>query len=174
MGRFPSSGRRCVCVFLSHAPWNQTILMSPLGAASLPLHLRWRINLRALMIGANRCFWWHNPIPWSLLRSRPVPVWLYSHVFLLYLPGKGEKGIQAFSGAQRGCWWPARVGAPVTHTQAQTRTHAQTRTNTHARTRGCSPRPYQINEGQELPAASVGLMRGHFDGLVVAQDGAIG
>lgn len=35
-------------------------------------------------------------------------------------------------------------------------------------------RPYQINERQEFPAPSVGLMRGHLDGLVVAQDGAVG
>lgn len=39
---------------------------------------------------------------------------------------------------------------------------------------GGGGRPYQINERQEFPAPSVGLMRGHFDSLVVAQDRAVG
>lgn len=33
---------------------------------------------------------------------------------------------------------------------------------------------YQVYEGQKFPAASIGLMRGHVNGLVIAQDGAIG
>lgn len=33
---------------------------------------------------------------------------------------------------------------------------------------------YQVYEGQKFPAASIGLMRGHVYGLVIAQDGAIG
>lgn len=32
---------------------------------------------------------------------------------------------------------------------------------------------YQVNECQKFPAASVGLVRGHVDGLVIAQDGEV-
>lgn len=53
------------------------------------------------------------------------------------------------------------------------RTHKHTQAWGAGRGRG-ERRPYQINERQEFPASSVGLMRGHFDGLVVAQDRAVG
>lgn len=36
----------------------------------------------------------------------------------------------------------------------------------------CSP--HQVDEGEELPAASVGLVRRHVQRLVVAEDGEVG
>lgn len=67
--------------------------------------------------------------------------------------GRGERGVGAGG---------ARVLSPHAHRLAGRQTGE-----------GRGP-PYQINERQELPAPAVGLMRGHFDGLVVAQDGAVG
>lgn len=57
---------------------------------------------------------------------------------------------------------------------ARAPTHPPTPTRGAGRTGERSGRPYQINERQEFPAPAVGLMRGHFDGLVVAQDRAVG
>lgn len=60
--------------------------------------------------------------------------------------------------------------------RAGARTPSDSRRGRRARAQGGgggAGRPYQINERQEFPAPSVGLMRGHFDGLVVAQDRAV-
>lgn len=44
-----------------------------------------RINLRTLRIKADRCFCWRYPLCMSLLRSRPMPIWLCP-IFLSPLP----------------------------------------------------------------------------------------
>lgn len=83
------------------------------------------------------------------------------------MPQLGQPGLQTLGsvtgktraqGKARRCWRPRNAhGAPGAGQAV-----------------GGRGRPYQINERQKFPAPSVGLMRGHFDGLVIAQDRAIG
>lgn len=72
--------------------------VSCMSAASLP----WQVALeKHFGTKADRRFWWWTPLPMTLLRSRPVPICLCPHHFTSpTYQVKGERGIQAFMGAQ--------------------------------------------------------------------------
>lgn len=73
--------------------------------------------------------------------------------------------------------WRCRRARPppgaATHRAGPSRAAPRGQPERGGRATGCGA-TYQVYEGQKFPAASIGLMRGHVNGLVIAQDGAVG
>lgn len=146
--------------------------------------IRWRVlrqapwgptGLRPLAIKVVRCFRQLKALPASSLRCRSASPSRQPPISLRTFPAPSHRGRPGGSEvARRGGQASGRPHGGRRERAARLEARSPKRTG-HGRGRTAQGgRPYQVNERQEFPAPAVGLMRGHFDGLVVTEDRAVG